>query len=352
MTIYNTFQNHICGIEEAYDYIYQQLKSCLPLYICKELVNEYHVLSMEYQQRQQNDLSKPSWKQASNIYINKIKIFTRQTNSLLWKLLQHIVNCVKSITRSTINYLNHLNIIDNILSLINLFKMTVHSIDFQLRDLLYLNVFLLVIYETKKMNKKKLVHLTKYYEGEITSMELLLKNTNGAYNLEMNNMENTKLMEKLRSAELVKKQQNKYDKLLKKANNQLAPPFPNLPPPSPILKHRLPPPPILFKHCLSRPTTYRINACQPFTNKPLSAVPKRLSTVRFNLASTALKSVKPIVQLPLFAPIAQRPLIATIIQRPLIAQQPPITTVEQNKIDSLQFFGCPDNYTRPTIRVN
>jgi len=53
--------------EEAYGYIFQQLKSYLPSYINKDLVNEYHVLSMEYQQRQQNDLLKPSWKQASNI---------------------------------------------------------------------------------------------------------------------------------------------------------------------------------------------------------------------------------------------------------------------------------------------
>jgi len=331
-----------------------------------------------------------------------------QTNSLLWKLLQHIVNCVKFITRSTIDYLKYryIVIVDYISSLFTIFIMAVRRIDFQLRDLLYLNIFLLVIYEIKKTNKKQLVHLTKYYESEITSMELLLKHTNGAYKLEMNNMENSKFKEKLRSAELVKEQQNKYDKF-KKVNNQLAPSLSYLPPP--FFKHSLPPPPLSFKHSLSRPPTCRLNACQPFINKPLSAVPKRLSTVRINSALTARKSVKPIVQLPLFAPIsqqpviapiiqrstiverpsiaqrpmispilerpiilerpsiAQRPLIAPIIQRPPIAerssiaqrsliapfvQRPPIAIVQQDKIDSLQFFGCPDNYTRPPIRVN
>jgi len=195
----------------------------------------------------------------------------------------------------------------------------VHSIDFQLRDLLYLNIFFLVIYETKKTNKNEICQLARNYEKEMASVESLLQAKTNGFKQKIEKMEKENIKEKLRLDNLMLEQQKRYEKLLKGMNSR--PPLSlHLRPPSP--------PPSLF---LQQNLLLNASSLAP-VNRP---------------------TITPIIQQTLATPIEQRASITHASIQPVspIGQYQSTAPMQRENIDSLQFFGCPDNYTRPTVRV-
>jgi len=206
--------------------------------------------------------------------LRKIKLFTRQVNSLLWKLTSHVSNYIKQTAETFIK-----NFFEVAAGCICCFyvtlKVALKSMDIKFRDGFYLAAFLLAVNEMKKSHKNQLDVLSKYYDKETENLQSLLNEQTVEQQQQMKETREQSDKDRIRSGQVMLEQTKKIETLLDKLNRQpFFPPPP--PPPQYFYTQNIPPfqrpkiklTPPLNVMSNTRPTLPTDQSLRPTLNRP------------------------------------------------------------------------------------